>query len=67
MKGDEVSWQDEYLTMIDDCIDRESRLTSWEMNFLESVQDLIMDRGARPTTRQVEVLNEIWEKATARG
>ncbi|MFA6926953.1 MAG: hypothetical protein WCQ69_08155 [Bacteroidales bacterium] len=66
MKGDEVSWQDEYLTMIDDCIDRESRLTSWEMNFLESVQDWL-DNGSRLTDRQVEVLNDIWEKVTARG
>ena len=31
------SWQDEYLTMIDDCEKRESRMNDWEIGFINIV------------------------------
>lgn len=59
-------WTDEYLTMLEDCEKRESRLTDWERGFVGSLRSQI-ERGARPTAKQIETLDEIWEKATARG
>lgn len=59
-------WTDEYLTMLEDCEKRESRLTDWERSFVGSLRSQI-ERGARPTAKQIETLDEIWEKATARG
>jgi len=59
-------WTDEYLIMLDDCEKRESRLTDWERNFVDSIRrQLSQDR--RLSTKQVERLDEVWEKATARG
>lgn len=60
------SWADEYLTMLTDCEARESRLTDWERSFVESLRSQI-EAGRRPTARQVETLDNVWEKATARG
>lgn len=59
-------WSDEYLTMIRDCEKRESRLTDWERGFVDSLRRQI-ERGLCPTAKQIETLDEIWEKATARG
>ena len=59
-------WTDEYLTMLEDCEKRESRLTDWERGFVDSLRSQI-ERGARPTAKQIETLDEIWEKATAAG
>lgn len=59
-------WADEYVTMIDDCETRESRLTEWERSFIESLRAQ-MENGRRPTTRQIETLDNVWEKATAKG
>jgi len=60
------TWVEEYLRMIDDCEDRESRLTEWEIGFLESVRTRI--EAALPlSSKQTEVLYRIWDRATARG
>ena len=59
-------WTSEYLTLIEDCEKRESRLSDWDRGFLESIGSQIA-RGARPTPKQVDKLDEIWERATARG
>jgi len=59
-------WSDEHLTMIDDCEKRESRLTEWEAGFIDSLRSQI-ERDRRPTERQIETLDRIWEHATERG
>lgn len=59
-------WSSEYITMIEDCEKRESRLTEWEQGFIESVRDQI-ERGRRPSAKQIETLDNIWNKATAKG
>jgi hypothetical protein len=61
-----ASWSDEYLRMINDCETRESRLTDWERSFIDSIKNRI-DRGQALTPKQTETLDEIWERATARG
>lgn len=61
-----TSWTDEYRQMLDDCEARESRLTDWERGFIDSIHDQLgADRGV--TARQIEILDRIWERVTARG
>ena len=57
---------DEYLTMLDDCEQREERLTDWERGFVDSLRSQI-EQGRRPSAKQIESLDNCWERATARG
>lgn len=59
-------WAEEYHQMIHDCEQRESRLTDWERNFIDSL-DRQLANGKRPTRLQEETLEAIWEKATKKG
>lgn len=59
-------WSAEYITLLEDCEKRESRLTDWERGFVDSLRRQI-EEGRRPTRKQVETLDAIWERATARG
>lgn len=61
-----ANWTDEYLQQIDDCERRESRLTDWERNFLDSLRRQIED-GRAPSPKQIECLDKAWERVTARG
>lgn len=59
-------WADEYLTMIEDCEKRESRLTEWEVEFIASIRSQL--ENDRPLTeKQTETLDRIWDRVTARG
>lgn len=59
-------WSSEYLKMCEDCEKRESCMTEWECNFIDSLQrQLAAER--QPSPKQIEVLDRIWEKVTARG
>jgi hypothetical protein len=60
------SWGDEYLTMLDDCENRESRLSDWERSFVDSLLSWI-EGGKRPTAKQIETLDNVWERATRKG
>ncbi len=51
--------EDEISTMIDDCIKRESRMSQWERDFIQSISE-----KDSLTERQVETLEKIWEKVT---
>lgn len=57
------AWHEEYLRQIQDCELRESRLTDWERGFIDSLRRQI-EGGNRPTSKQVETLDNVWEKAT---
>ena len=59
-------WTSEYTTLLDDCASREERLTDWERGFVDSLSKQIAD-GRRPSPKQVETLDNVWERATARG
>jgi len=61
-----TSWADEYFTMLDDCEKRESRLTDWERGFVDSLRSQL-ERDRRPSAKQTETLDNIWERATSRG
>jgi len=59
-------WTEEYLTLIEDCEKRESKLSSWDVDFLTSVKDRLIDK--KPLTpKQIECLDGIWERATKNG
>ena len=61
-----TTWQDEYVTLLDDCERREERLSEWERGFVDSLRRQI-EQGRRPTQKQIEALDRAWERATARG
>ena len=61
-----TTWQDEYVTLLDDCERREERLSDWERGFVDSLRRQI-EQVRRPTPKQIEALDRAWERATARG
>jgi len=61
-----AEWQDEYRTLLDDCEKREERLTDWERGFVDSLGSQL-SAGRRPTPKQIETLDRIWENVTRRG
>ena len=57
---------DDCREMIDDCSDRESQMSEWECDFIESIDEQLYDTKSL-STKQIDVLNRIWEKVTKRG
>lgn len=66
MKSKQTDWTSEYLQLIEDCEQRESRLTPWEISFLDSIKPRLAS-GISLSERQTETLDKIWERVTARG
>ena len=60
------SWTEEYLTLVRDCEQRESRLTDWERGFLDSIRAQL-ENELPLSVRQSETLDRIWERVTAKG
>lgn len=58
--------RDEQLQQIEDCENRESRLTDWDRSFLDSIKRQL-EGGGSLTEKQSDKLDEIWERATSRG
>jgi len=64
--NDSIDAFNEHMLMIEDCENRESRLSSWERDFISSLKSqILVSRGI--STKQVEKLNEVWERATEKG
>lgn len=61
-----ATWAGEYLTLLDDCEKREGRLTDWERGFVDSLRSQL-EKDRRPSAKQVETLDCIWERVSARG
>lgn len=61
-----TTWADEYLQLITDCGNRESRLDDWQRQFIDSLRHQL-EAGKRPTPKQIEKLDEVWEQATKKG
>lgn len=57
-------WIDEYERMLRDCEKRESRLTAWEREFIDSLQHRLAHGGSL-TPKQCETLDKIWERVTS--
>ena len=56
----------EHLQLIEDCEAREDRLDDWSRGFIDSLKRRL-ESGFALTDRQAEKLDDIWERATARG
>ena len=56
----------EHQQMAEDCEARESRLTEWERGFIDSMKHRLA-HGQGLSTTQAQKLDEIWERATAKG
>ena len=61
-----MDWSSVYIQQIEDCERRESRLTEWEASFIDSLRAQI-EKGVRPSYKQLDTLDRIWDRATARG
>ena len=60
-------WTAEYLQQIDDCEQREARMSEWEQGFISSIRSQIEGQGKRPSQKQSDTLTKIWEKITEKG
>lgn len=56
----------EHLQMVEDCEARESRLTDWERDFIDSIRRRL-ESGRPLVGNQITTLDDIWERVTARG
>lgn len=57
MTGDDVP------VMIEDCMNRESKLSEWEAEFIDSLDSQLRE-GNSLTQKQQEKLEQIWERIT---
>jgi hypothetical protein len=53
---------EEIKIMIEDCITRDRKLTSWEREFMQSLAE--KTDGKNVTDRQVYILNKVWDRVT---
>ena len=58
-----TSRHEEHLTMVQDCENRESKLTDWERSFVDSIKAQL-ERDRPLTEKQAETLDAIWERVT---
>ena len=49
--------------LVIDCVNRQSKMTDWEVDFIASISDQL-DAGRDLSERQMEILERIWEKVT---
>lgn len=54
---------EEAMSMIDDCLNRDHKMSAWECDFIESIKEQLIARG-KLTDKQMETLNTIWDKVT---
>jgi hypothetical protein len=52
--------------LIEDCLNRDSKLSAWEADFLESIQAQLSDKK-KLSEKQIVRLEEIWERVTENG
>ncbi len=52
--------------MVEDCMNRESRLNDWERTFLDSLASQLSS-GLGLSPAQAEKLEEVWERVTSKG
>lgn len=54
----------EQLTMVEDCEKRESKLTEWEVGFMDSVRNQL-EKEHGLTDKQADTLERIWDRVTS--
>lgn len=58
-----ASPHEEHQQMVQDCENRESKLTDWERGFIDSIGTQLAN-GHTLSQKQAEQLDEIWERVT---
>lgn len=58
--------RDEQRQVIADCIARESSMSEWERDFIQSVRGYF-DNGGFLSEKQEKILNRIWDRVTEKG
>lgn len=58
-----ASTQDDHQQMVQDCENRDSKLTDWERGFIDSLGAQLA-KGHRLSEKQAERLDDIWERVT---
>lgn len=53
---------EEISLMVDDCMKRESKLSAWEQNFIQSLSERL--HSGTISSRQLSILEDIWERIT---
>jgi Fic family protein len=53
----------EYVQLIEDCEHDQSKLTDWELGFLDNIRCLL-ERGLEFSDKQASTLESIWERVT---
>lgn len=61
--GTEASGPADWLAMVEDCENRESKLTEWERGFVDDMKH-ILGKGGGLNVSQASKLDEIWERVT---
>ncbi|AEJ01217.1 hypothetical protein Nit79A3_1385 [Nitrosomonas sp. Is79A3] len=56
-------FDNDHLKMVEECEFNESLLNDWECDFIDSIRNQI-DEGRNLSERQIEKLEDIWEKVT---
>lgn len=56
----------EHEKMIEDCQERQSHLSDWEISFMDSLSNRL-GRGETLTDKQSGALDSIWERVTYNG
>jgi hypothetical protein len=59
-------WSTVYVEMLDDCESRDDNMNDWESGFCESIRAQL-DNGRSLSSRQIEMLEKIWDRLTERG
>jgi hypothetical protein len=54
---------EEYIQMVEDCMKRDTKLTDWESNFIDSLSNWL-GAGKSLTEKQEQILDRLWEKVT---
>ena len=54
---------EEAMRLIEDCINRDNKMSAWECDFVVSVKDQLIAHG-KLSEKQLNTLNNIWEKVT---
>jgi len=55
--------EEECIAMINDCFEREGKLSDWERGFMSTCLDMT-DKHIMLSERQREILDNIWERVT---
>lgn len=55
--------RDLQIQMIDDCLRRRTKVSDWECAFLNDIRESL-DTYPTLTSKQVRVLNKIWDRVT---